>query len=173
MPNHVTNELIFAGIDPAVQDAIIAKICDTKGAVDFSILIPMPINIWRGNVGQRHEKAFKLTALDWCTDQWGTKWNAYNSREIRRTEDALTITFDTAWSPPYPWLAAVFNTFERSFEHNWFDEGAEWSVEGRFNAAALADILSDPWKEDRASQEVHERLHTLKYGCAAFEDEQA
>jgi hypothetical protein len=39
---------------------------------------------------------------DWCIEKWGTKWNAY---DFDITEDDISdgiITFNTAWSMPYP-----------------------------------------------------------------------
>lgn len=171
MPNHVTSELIFRCLSPEQHAELIANVLDAEGDVDFNILVPAPLNLWRGNVGTRHQKAFKRTAMDWNSDNWGTKWNAYDSRPARYEDGILTLVFDTAWAPPYPWLAAVFNRFALSFEHNWLDEGAGWSVSGIFDADEMKKALGDPWREERASQEVQERLHFLKWGCARFEDE--
>ena len=40
------------------------------------------------------------------------------------------ITFDTAWSNPYPVLAAFCNRFQVPFEHRYFDEGSNfWGIE--------------------------------------------
>src|SRR5271155_1321112 len=49
---------------------------------------------------------------DWRLDQWGTKWNV-DDPVVSDEGNALTITFDTAWSPPLPIfekLAAMFPT---------------------------------------------------------------
>lgn len=171
MPNHVTSELIFRDLTPEKHAELIANIIDAEGDVSFNILVPAPLNLWRGNVGTRHEKAFKRTALDWNSENWGTKWNAYQTRTPTYEDRVLTLVFDTAWAPPYPWLAAVFNRFNLSFEHNWLDEGASWSVSGVFVATKGEDLFDDPWREERASQEVQERLHTLKWGVPRFEDD--
>lgn len=172
MPNHVTSEMIFRGVSAAEQDAILSAVCNSEAKVDFSVLVPEPLNMWQGNEGVAHEKAFgKRLGMVWARENWGTKWNAYQSRPINRSGDTLTIVFDTAWSPPYPWLAAVFNNFRRSFEHNWFDEGANWSVHGEFDFSTGA--MGPRWSETRADRETHERLHTLKWGVAGFDDEGA
>lgn len=40
------------------------------------------------------------------------------------------ITFDTAWSNPYPVLAAFCNRFQVPFEHRYFDEGSNfWGID--------------------------------------------
>lgn len=176
MPNHVTNEMIFRGVDAAAQDAILAKLCNTDGKVTFEILVPTPPNVWLGNVGQRHEKAFgrECCALDWARVEWGTKWDAYGHKPIERTDDTLTLVFDTAWRPPYPWLVAVFNTLKRDFEHNWLDEGASRGWEGKWDYAALAgNGVKEPWVEKECSDEMQRHLHKLRWGVESFEDDAA
>src|SRR5688572_17984410 len=42
---------------------------------------------------------------DWCCENWGTKWNAYDI--VRRDYDGrVCITFQTAWAPPRPIIIA-------------------------------------------------------------------
>lgn len=171
MPNHVSNEIIFRGVDAAMQDAIVAKCCNAKGEVDFEVLVPTPINLWLGDVSSRHEEAFGTTALDWSRANWGTKWNAYSHKPVERTADTLTLRFDTAWSPPYPWIIAVFNTFKRSFDHNWMDEGAERGVCGKWNYAALEDRqLGKPWDEKLADDEMQKHLNMLRWGVESLDE---
>lgn len=174
MPNHVTNELIFRNISLERQAEILAKIVNSEGRIDFGILVPVPINVWRGNVSTRHEKAFRKTAMDWTRENWGTKWNAYEIRPIVQTDDTLTVTFDTAWSPPFPWLAAVFNGLKVSFDHNWFDEGQDHAHADRFDYAAFEseNWSAEPWVEAVATEEEYRRMHILKYGVERFEDEE-
>lgn len=171
MPNHVTSEIVFRDVSLADQGAISEKVYNAEGRVDFNLLVPEPLNLWKGNEGSNHEKAFgKRLGMTWARENWGTKWNAYQCRPVERTNDTLTIIFDTAWSPPFPWLAALFNHFGRSFDHNWLDEGAEWSVEGKF-ACTPNDVMGLRWAEERASHETQARLHTLKWGVAEFPPE--
>ena len=49
-----------------------------------------------------HHRA--LNWYDWSVQQWGTKWNSYNSPETSEEEIKKTksIYFQTAWSPPLP-----------------------------------------------------------------------
>ena len=38
---------------------------------------------------------------DWCTTNWGTKWDVTDPVVLDDTEeDSITIGFDTAWGPP-------------------------------------------------------------------------
>lgn len=171
MPNHVTSELIFRDLTDEQHAELVAAMFNREGDVDFSVLVPEPLNMWRGNEGMKHEKAFgKRLGMVWARENWGTKWNAYMSRKPAFQGGVLTVAFDTAWSPPYPWIVAIFNRFDLSFEHNWLDEGAEWSVSGRF-IVSKGDANGPQWDEERASLEVQERLHTLKWGVPSFEDD--
>lgn len=172
MPNHVVNEIIFRGVDAATQEAILAKLCNADGRVDFDILVPTPPNVWLGNVGEKH-KRLGIDALAWSRDNWGTKWNAYSHKPTERTDDSLRLVFETAWSPPYGWLVAVFNTLKRSFDHNWLDEGASRGVEGKWDYAALeAGGFSEPWDEKRCGDEMHRHLHKLHWGVEEFKDDE-
>lgn len=167
MPNHVLNELIFTDVDASAQTKILAAACDADGKVDFEILVPMPENIWQGCVGSAHV-VFENIGLDWARQQWGTKWNAYSQRPIKQTDESLTLTFETAWSPPYPWLAAMFNTLGLPFTHNWLDEGSERAVQGHFH---INDPLGNNWVEKQADDPTHRRLHKLHWGVEEFPDD--
>ena len=168
MPNHVINEIIFRNVDATVQEAVIAATCGAEGKVDFEILVPTPLNVWMGSVGSQHEAAFGRTGLGWSRENWGTKWNAYSHQPTVQTENTLTLTFETAWSPPYPWLAAVFNKLSLPFDHNWLDEGAARGKSGTFR---ITETWGPEWKEQDASDEMHRHLHMLHWGVEAFEEE--
>lgn len=168
MPNHVINELIFRGVDTVGQDAILAATTNDEGKVDFGILVPMPINRWQGDVGSEHDKAFGPSGMVWARENWGTKWNAYSMKPIERTDDTLTLRFETAWAPPYPWLAAVLNSFERPFEHNWLDEGRE---RGRSGVFTFDQKWGPQWSEADATDEMHRHLHKLHFGVEEFTEQ--
>ena len=44
---------------------------------------------------------------DWSINNWGTKWDASTQDIDEMDGNWLSIRFDTAWSPPEPWLQAV------------------------------------------------------------------
>ena len=64
------------------------------GAVDFRTVIPMP-------------EELDADEIDWCTENWGTKWNAY---ETERTSDG-EVRFKTAWEHPKPVITALSRKF--------------------------------------------------------------
>lgn len=148
MPNYIRNQIIFRDVDAEMQNIILSKICDQDENVDFEILVPSPLNIWKGNASAKHDIAFKKTWYDWNKENWGTKWNAssYNKTPPKRIDNSLIIFFDTAWSPPFPWLAAVFNALKLSFEHNYRDEFEISGIKGFF------DYIGMTWKEEEVEK---------------------
>lgn len=172
MPNHVINEIIIRDLDPFRMSEILAAVCNGDGIVDFEVLLPPPLNSWPGSVRAKHEKAFKTTHLDWATQNWGTKWNAYGTlRTPEVAGDVLTLRFDTAWRPPYGWLVAIFNKFRLSFTYNYLSEGEMRAKSGSFNYARLDDMGREAWSEEEATDEVHRHLHLLRWGVEEFEEE--
>jgi len=167
MPNHIMNELAFRD----VSQEQIAQIIDATmkdGKVDFSILVPVPLNVWQGSTNSEQEKAFPLNWYQWNRENWGTKWNAYDTTEPEIGSDSVTIRFETAWSPPRPWLAALFNKTGLPFQHNWLDEGAE---RGRTATFSIHEHFGKTWQEVAATDEMHRHLHVLHWGVEEFSDD--
>lgn len=46
----------------------------------------------------------------WCLDNWGTKWQP-SEAAIFREPEKVHINFDTAWTPPEPWVKIVARLF--------------------------------------------------------------
>jgi hypothetical protein len=173
MPNHVLTEVVFRGVGPLKQIDILDKVSSRESSIDFAVLLPPPLNIWCGNVGSEHRKAFPGTALDWNRANWGTKWNAYGIDQggkyasIGRTNDTLTLRFQTAWSPPMGWLVALFNAFRLSFDYTYLDEGASRAMAGSFQIA-VDELNGDQWCEKEGDDETHRRMHKLLWGVEEF-----
>jgi hypothetical protein len=170
MPNHVVNEIIFRDVNPDTQEIILKKLLCSKGFVDFNILVPRPLNIWQGNIGEKEEKTFgEKTWYTWNVENWGTKWNAYgmdeDGKSVIRTEDTLTVIFQTAWSPPMPWVIAVFNATGLPFEHNWMSEGENESYSYKFFFSGGGVLRSPTWSGGVAGKEMYRHLHVLLWGC--------
>lgn len=125
MPNHVTNKISF---EATHAEHVFSSVC-TEGLLDFNKLIPKPPHIYRGSLSSEDEKDFTCNWLDWSNENWGTKWSAYNG-SCNVVDGMAVITFDTAWSVPYPVLSAFSNRFNVPFEHRYFDEGhGFWGIE--------------------------------------------
>lgn len=125
MPNHVTNKIIFAA-DKA--DEVFSAVCP-GGKFDFGTLVPSPPNLYHGDLSSIDETDFPLNWNSWNRENWGTKWNCYE--QSCGIENGMAyIQFDTAWSAPYPIMAAFCNRFKIPFEHRYFDEGHNfWGID--------------------------------------------
>lgn len=98
MPNWVTN-LVHA-IDPDVD---FGKFANEDGEFDFNKVIPMPDDIFRGDLGrEEREKYGEKNWYDWSIKHWGTKWNASESNI-----EGNFVRFETAWSCPVPLLVEL------------------------------------------------------------------
>lgn len=174
MPNHILNEMTIYH-DPA---EVMANVRGEQ-AIDFGVLLPLPIHYWPGNVGIDHKNVFPGTQLDAARDIWGTKWGAYGIDEdgkyqsVSERGDHLVLTFQTAWSPPMGWILAVFNTFKCSMTNIWLDEGCDRTMVDNFDHAALSDLSGEAWRRTPADDATHRRIHKLLWGVEEFTDEDA
>ena len=126
MPNHVTNKIVF----PSEFSAKVFALCCPCGKFSFETLIPRPINVYLGDLSSEDERDFSNNWHSWNKENWGTKWGAYSQSCGIRDDDKAFIKFDTAWSVPYPVIAAFANRFKMEFIHSYYDEGeCFWGVE--------------------------------------------
>ena len=126
MPNHVRNRLMFEG-EPKQVAALLAAIQNEKygiGSIDFQKIIPMPSNIYRGDLGQKERERYgENNWYDWSVKNWGTKWNAYGYDETFSYTPGEPLLFLTAWSSPHPILEQLSEKYpDMEITHEWADE---------------------------------------------------
>lgn len=173
MPNHVINEVIFREVTELHVLTMLSKMVRADNTVDFGIMLPLPLSSWPGSVGSIHKKRFPSTHLDDASAIWGTKWNAYgqDGGAATRDGDSLILRFQTAWSPPMGWLAAVLNTFRCRFEHNWLSEGSEHGFSAVFDHSKLDSWKGEAWDEKPAAPAMQRHLHKLLWGVEEFAED--
>jgi len=81
MPNNCGNTVYIIGPE---QDLNLFA----EKQLAFSYFHPAPIN----------------NAIDWCYENWGTKWDPYDIVIERNGPNGIEFNFTTAWSPPIPFL---------------------------------------------------------------------
>lgn len=128
MPNHVRNELYFECDNEERIWELMDTIKGDDSPIDFEKIIPMPSNIFRGNLGQKEEELYgKNNWYDWSIKNWGTKWNAYEGSEMYNG-----ISFLTAWSAPFPILLKLSEMFsDVTITHYFADEDMGYNC-GKF-----------------------------------------
>lgn len=170
MPNHVTNTITFHGEQRDI-DKVLELIKGETSCIDFEKIIPMPENIFRGNLGPKERELYGSNNwYDWSCFNWGTKWNAYSDYK----EDS-TITFDTAWSCPLPVLDALA---EMCYNHNvsftgkWADEDCGNNV-GIFESDCDGDEywFSYEYIESQSSEAYEIYVDLKGESCSLAKDE--
>lgn len=107
MPNIVENTVTMTGTPERIAQVIEAVKSDTR-AVDFERIIPIPPHIFRGNLGSADEERHGKNNCwyEWCIFNWGTKWNAMETKA-----EGNTLYFETAWCVPDSILRALSHRF--------------------------------------------------------------
>ena len=139
MPNWTANKLEVCGLEGDCE-----KFLEHMGEeMDFEKVIPMPENCFRDILGEKERKLCEEKGipnwLDWCTENWGTKWNACRTVPVERSEFellstlrppikevVLTYCFDTAWDTPREIITALWEQWpDLDFEGGYVHEGYE------------------------------------------------
>jgi hypothetical protein len=108
MPNWVLNTLKVVAGDPKEISEFVRT---EKSVFDFNTLVPMPEHIQNSNEEVARPSGFTVPAwYSWAIANWGTKWNASESR-YSTTNPQSVIWFDTAWDPPVPVFEALAKGF--------------------------------------------------------------
>lgn len=111
MPNHITNVVALFGKDEDINN-LIDLVKSEESEFDFEKIIPPPDNLVKHSTTYEEEKALQAAGIphwySWNTQNWGTKWNAY---DITIDKERALIRFDTAWSTP----RQVFEALSKKF----------------------------------------------------------
>ena len=107
MPNWCNNKLAVSGPDEDVEQFKEAAIGNSpwqtkeekKSALNFHSLIPIPPEVLSAG--------YNPAGYEWELKNWGCKWGACHAESVEEWEGHLTYFFDTAWSPPIPFLSQL------------------------------------------------------------------
>lgn len=90
------------------------------------------------------------TWYSWRTENWGTKWNAYES-----TSTENSIEFDTAWNSPTPVLEKWIEQFKLTCTVKAFDEGYNfWFIKEYKDGALHSERYKAPEDRDTLALEL-------------------
>jgi hypothetical protein len=107
MPNWCTNKLVVYGPDEDVKR--FKEKADgnspwhaedgEKSVLNFHSLVPIPPEVL--SAGYDH------AGYEWELKNWGCKWGACSAGLVYEWEGHLEYAFETAWSPPIPFLSKL------------------------------------------------------------------
>ena len=126
MPNHTDNRVILSHADSQKIDDIY-NVMNTDDASLLQHIIPMNEALLDG--GDWYE---------WRLDNWGTKWDIYETHCNRIDANTLSMTFYTAWSPPIP-VYDKLTDMGYEIDAKYLDEG--WMYVGEY-------VDGDDWSTD-------------------------
>lgn len=171
MPNHVVTEIRFRNLDNKQKRNVKGAVFNFEGHVDFNLLLPLPLNLWRWDEGRKEKETFG-SGLDWCVANWGTKWNAYESRMSEEGDDFL-ITFQTAWHTPHKWLVALFSAVDLDFELITMSEGETccWH-EKYFSVTDTESYKNKRWERNPGNEAQTNKTYELLWGKTKKEYEE-
>ncbi|MBE4295567.1 hypothetical protein HJ067_21270 [Vibrio parahaemolyticus] len=112
MPNHIYNVIEFRTKDKCYASSIRDSIRNESSDMDFNKLLSNSLksNSFEGESSVIHGN------VDWNLQNWGTKWNAWDSQcclEDRGEYVHGRITFFTANTTPYPIFIALSKMYHK------------------------------------------------------------
>lgn len=145
MPNYCDCELIIKGKN---AKELLSKIGNEDAAFDFNTIVPYPKeytdkdaeakkimrevdamdqkdrDAWFSK-NEYPKDGFNSGGLQWCCDNWGTKWNACDVQIIEVSNNAVKLGFQTVWSPPSPIIMNMSQKFtEFKFTLKYWEGGS-------------------------------------------------
>jgi hypothetical protein len=143
MPNHCDCDLSISG-DPAIIDSLLERY---KGEVplDANKIIPYPKHFAEADRlwSEAHEQnkngklpwdevvkikdGYNNGGYEWCVMNWGTKWGMYDFTDLIRKPRSVFLSFQSAWSPPYPLIKKMSEHFpDLTFTMKYFESGMQF-----------------------------------------------
>ena len=133
MPNWTENNVLFVGKKKQLK-TLKTMFKSKYNDFDFNNIVPMPKNIFRGNLGREEEEKYgDNNWYRWSIDNWGTKWNSVDTR-VEENGSTLSYNFMTAWDCPRQIVDALMRmrkTILKDISINWdcvHEDGNEHEV---------------------------------------------
>lgn len=115
---------------PKDPEFVLEFIRDTNHKVDFSILLPLPLNHWQGSFcNEIMANHFQDSLYEDCARLWGSKGNALGQTSSGIIDGNIIIEFDCLWGPPRGWVTALFNSFKMDIDHEYGFDANESFIE--------------------------------------------
>ena len=155
MPNHTDNRVILSHDDSQMIDNIY-NVMNTDDTELCHYLIPEE----RDHAGEPRGDWY-----NWRLDNWGTKWDIYETHCTRIDANTLQLNFLTAWSPPIPVYDKLtdmgFDVHARYLDEGWmyvgeYDNEGGWFTEDFDTLADVGPDLDDEFGISEMMQEENQ-----------------
>ena len=175
MPNWCSNVVTFAHDDYNELQKVVAAF--NKGQL-FNTFVPCPeeLHITAGTVGPKDspeqmelearaaanlEKYGFANWYDWNVANWGTKWDSsgegFDSVGLTEGDTEVTLTFDTAWSPPIAFFERMVDDHGFSIKAYYYEPGMAFCGLYEDGVDECYDIEGDStWVEDNIPSAINE-----------------
>ena len=159
MPNHTDNRVILSHADSQKIDDIY-NVMNTDDASLLQHIIPMNESLLDGG-----------DWYDWRLDNWGTKWDIYETHCTRIDANTLSMTFYTAWSPPIPVFDKLtdmgYEINARYLDEGWmyvgeYVDGDDWSTDDIESISEVRPELADEFDISEMMQEENKSYGQTK-----------
>ena len=154
MPNHCESDLTVVG-DVSIINALLERY---KGEgdelLDADKIMPYPQKFKDIDAayerGESERDGFNSGGYQWCVSNWGTKWGMYEFSNLTRKPRSVSLSFQSAWSPPLPLIRKMSEDFPQlRFNLRYFEGGA--GFQGIYTVKA-GIVLVDETNDYRGSR---------------------
>ena len=151
MPNWCSNDLTIITKTPKQFTKLIQGITNNNDQpFDFNRIIPVPEELSNTNSPNKEnaqEMKDKYGYEDWynfrCA-KWGTKWNACDVEMRLESPTEVSISFNTAWSPPIPIIEAIAQKYPfADITFSYYEEGMGFAGEFVYSKGQLVSELEE------------------------------
>lgn len=188
MPNWCNNTVEITHADPAMIERVRKGFNEGKLLNEF-LPVPEDLQITAGFLGKDTPEQAELERkeqanlekyghknwYDWCVANWGTKWDVgadgYEAED--NGKGGLTLTFDSAWSPPTDAYATLVEQFGFSIRAYYYEPGMAFAgiwEDGNDEFYEYGGLNSDGIREE-LPQELDE-MFGISESAAEWEAEQ-
>ncbi len=152
MPNWCNNIVTLRHEDPTMLERAVKSAEDNRLFQEF---VPCPVELIETVKGSatpqelydaNTKKHGYPSWYEFACAKWGTKWDISTCEVIRNEDGSVSLSFDTAWSPPIAFYEAI--------EEMGFEVDAYYNEGGMGFAGSYSDGLNEYYEYDTSSEET-------------------
>lgn len=186
MPNWCNNIVTIQHKNKDAIDRVVNAFNEGKLCSEF---IPIPEELANTKSPNDDPEAYKLVEkygysnwYDFCVHQWGTKWDVGGNEDYffepeRKTDTEVTLTFDSAWSPPVGLydmllkkgydLTAYYYESGMAFAGKYTEDGDDcYDLSGDYKTVRkeIPSDIDEMFRISETMEEEHDELENLMGG---------